>query len=107
MIEKLIWITEEFQDPVEQPEGEERTQHLKLQAGVQTTFAKDVILLKAVIEEMGILRTENHNLFIKPLYISKTSCLLMFIKKARATEEVPHIWNISNLYYKSEQSLGE
>ena len=39
MIEKLIWITEEFQDPVEQPEGEERTQHqhLKLQAGVPNT----------------------------------------------------------------------
>ena len=32
-------------------------QHLKLQAGVQKTFHKDVISVKAVIEEKGILTT--------------------------------------------------
>ena len=68
-IPELIWITEEFGDPVEQPEGDGHSQHQhwKLQAIVQTTFHKNVTPVKAVLEEMGILKTENQNLFNKSL----------------------------------------
>ena len=58
---------------MEQPEGEghSQNQHWKLQASVQKTFHKDVTSMKAVLEEMGILRTENKKFFLKSLQISK------------------------------------
>ena len=56
---EFIRITEEFEDPVEQPEVEGHSQQLNLQASAETTLNKDVTSLNAVIKEMGIPRTEN------------------------------------------------